>query len=81
MLGVVDDEGFAGSNRGTLGMAFFCGNPPDLDYAERAIRVAANEAPSLTGVVTVEPATPSPLPDALSEGLWSERPPPGSQPA
>lgn len=56
--GVVNDEGFAGSNRGTLSMAFFCGNPPDLDYAERAIRVAANEAPSLTGVVTVEPATP-----------------------
>jgi beta-lactamase class A len=56
--GVVNDVGFVGSDRGTLSMAFFCENLPDLDHAERAIGIIALEALSLTGIVSPEPPAP-----------------------
>jgi beta-lactamase class A len=56
--GVVNDVGFVSSDRGTLSMAFFCENLPDLDYAERTIGLAALEALSLTGIASLVPPTP-----------------------
>jgi hypothetical protein len=49
---VVNDVGFVASDRGTLSMAFFCENLPDLDYAERAIGAPALEALSVTEIVS-----------------------------
>jgi hypothetical protein len=54
----VNDVGFVGSDHGTLSMAFFCEDLPDLDFAEHAIGVAALEALSLTGIVSSEPPAP-----------------------
>jgi beta-lactamase class A len=56
--GIVNDVGFVSSDRGTLSMAFFCENLPDLDYAEHTIGVTALEALSLTGIVSLESPTP-----------------------
>jgi beta-lactamase class A len=56
--GVVNDVGFVASDRGTLSMAFFCENLPDLDYAEHAIGVIALEILWLTGIVSQEPPAP-----------------------
>jgi beta-lactamase class A len=56
--GVVNDVGFVGSDRGTLSMAVFCENLPDLDYAERAIGEIALEALSLAGIVSPESPAP-----------------------
>ena len=50
--GVVNDVGFVATDRGTLSIAVFCENLPDLDTAERAIGLIAREALGLTGIVT-----------------------------
>jgi len=57
--GVVNDVGFVSSDRGTLSMAVFCENLPDLDEAERVIGLIAGEALSVTGIVSLE--LPAPL--------------------
>jgi beta-lactamase class A len=50
--GVINDAGFVSSDRGTLSMAVFCENLPDLDAAERTIGLIAREALSVTGIVS-----------------------------
>jgi len=50
--GVINDVGFVSSDRGTLSMAVFCENLPDLDVAERTIGLIAREALSVTGIVS-----------------------------
>ncbi len=49
--GVVNDVGFVSSDLGTLSLAVFCENLPDLDAAERTIGLIAREALSVTGIV------------------------------
>jgi beta-lactamase class A len=58
--GVVNDVGFVASDHGTLSMAIFCENLPDLDDAERAIGVIAFETLSLTEIVSLELPAPHP---------------------
>ena len=58
--GVVNDVGFVTTDRGTLCVAVFCENLPDLDDAERAIGEIARAALSVTGIVSFEPAPPVP---------------------
>jgi beta-lactamase class A len=50
--GVVNDVGFVSTDRGTLSIAVYCENLPDLDVAERAIGQIAATALSLTGIVS-----------------------------
>jgi beta-lactamase class A len=56
---VVNDVGFVTTDQGTLSMAFFCENLPDLDYAERTVGVIALEALSITGIASIERPTPA----------------------
>jgi beta-lactamase class A len=49
---VVNDVGFVTMDRGTLCLAVFCENLPDLDDAERTIGEIARAALSLTGIVS-----------------------------
>ena len=58
--GVVNDVGFVTTDRGTLCLAVFCENLPDLDVAERTIGEIARAALSLTGIVSFEPDRPGP---------------------
>jgi beta-lactamase class A len=53
--GVINDVGFVGSERGTLSMAIFCENLPDLDAAERTIGLIARAALAQSGIVPLEP--------------------------
>jgi beta-lactamase class A len=53
--GVVNDVGFVTSDSGTLCVAVYCENLPDLDVAERTIGDIARAALSLTGIVSLEP--------------------------
>jgi beta-lactamase class A len=52
--GVINDVGFVSSDRGTLSLAVFCENLPDLDTAERAIGLIAREELAVTGIVPIE---------------------------
>ncbi len=52
--GVVNDVGFVASDRGTLSIAVFTENLPDLDSAERTIGEIARAALALTGIVSFE---------------------------
>ena len=52
--GVINDVGFVTSDRGTLCIAVFCENLPDLDVAERTIGVIARAALSLTGIISFD---------------------------
>jgi beta-lactamase class A len=52
--GVINDVGFVSSDRGTLSMAVFCENLPDLDTAERTIGLIAREALSVTGIIAFD---------------------------
>jgi hypothetical protein len=54
--GVVNDVGFVTSDYGTVCLAIFCENLPDLDSAERAIGMIARETLALTGVVPFDAA-------------------------
>jgi beta-lactamase class A len=54
LAGVVNDVGFVSSDNGTLSLAIFCENLPDLDTAERTIGLIAREALALTGTVSFE---------------------------
>lgn len=52
--GVVNDVGFVSSDNGTLSVAVFCENLPDLDTAERTIGLIAREALAVTEIVPRE---------------------------
>ena len=52
---VVNDIGFVTTDRGTLSIAVFCENLPNLDDAERTIGEIARAALSLTRIVSFEP--------------------------
>ncbi|MBA3416779.1 MAG: serine hydrolase [Chloroflexia bacterium] len=52
---VVNDVGFVTTDRGTLAIAVFCENLPDLDDAKRTIGEIARAALSLTGIVSFAP--------------------------
>ena len=52
---VVNDVGFATTDRGTLCIVGFCENLLDLDAAEHTIGEIARAALSLTGIVSFEP--------------------------
>jgi beta-lactamase class A len=54
--GVYNDVGFVASDQGTLSIAVFTENLPDLDAAERAIGLIAREALVVTGIVPGEAA-------------------------
>ena len=53
--GVINDVGFVSSPAGTLSIAVFTENLPDLDAAERAIGLIARETLALTGIVPFPP--------------------------
>jgi beta-lactamase class A len=53
--GVINDVGFVSSDAGTLSIAVFTENLPDLDAAERAIGLISREALALTGIVPFAP--------------------------
>jgi hypothetical protein len=59
--GVINDVGFVTSDQGTLCLAIFCENLPDLDFAERTIGEIARAALSLTGGVSFELDPSAPL--------------------
>jgi beta-lactamase class A len=59
LAGVVNDVGFVTSDRGTLSLAVFCEDLPNLDVAERTIGVIAREALALTGIVPPGADAPS----------------------
>ena len=49
--GVINDVGFVSTDRGTLAIAVYCENLPDLDVAERTIGQVAAAALAVTGLV------------------------------
>jgi len=49
--GVINDIGFVSSDTGTLSIAVFTENLPDLDAAERAIGLIARESLVVTRIV------------------------------
>lgn len=49
--GVINDVGYVSSDLGTLSIAVFCENLPDLDSAERAIGLIARAALAVTGII------------------------------
>lgn len=53
--GAVNDVGYVTSDRGTLCVAAYCENLPDLDTAERTIGLIAREALAATGIATFGP--------------------------
>jgi beta-lactamase class A len=53
--GAINDVGYVTSDRGTLCVAIFCENLPDLDAAERAIGLIARESLALAGIVPFAP--------------------------
>jgi beta-lactamase class A len=52
--GVINDVGFVSSDQGTLSLAVFCENLPDLDTAERTIGLIAREALATTRIIPFE---------------------------
>ena len=52
--GAVNDVGYVSSDRGTICVAAFCENLPDLDTAERTIGLIAREAMVLTGIASFD---------------------------
>jgi beta-lactamase class A len=52
--GVINDVGFVSSDTGTLSIAVFTEDLPDLDAAERAIGLIALEALGLAGIIPAE---------------------------
>jgi beta-lactamase class A len=49
--GVINDVGYVSSDLGTLSIAVYCENLPDLDTAERTIGLIAREALAVTGII------------------------------
>jgi beta-lactamase class A len=54
--GVVNDVGYITSDRGTVCIAVFCENLPDLDAAERVIGMIARETLALTDILPFDAA-------------------------
>lgn len=54
--GVINDVGFVATDAGTLSIAVFCEDLPDLDVAERAIGLISRTALALTGIVPLADA-------------------------
>ncbi|MDQ2655285.1 MAG: class A beta-lactamase-related serine hydrolase, partial [Chloroflexota bacterium] len=52
--GVINDVGYVSSDLGTLSLAVYCENLPDLDSAERTIGLIAREALAVTGIIPFE---------------------------
>jgi hypothetical protein len=53
---VINDVGFVSSDTGTLRLAVFCENPPDLDTAGRTTSLIAREVQAVTGILPYESA-------------------------